>query len=189
MTAMTFEYPELSGKRLELIHEIAPQARRILVLYDPGDASPRQGLATARAAAARLGLTLIEREVRTEADVGQALAALDSSDALLGIPGGITSDFHRQMIDAANAKRRPTIFHTRAASTRAALATYGASDATVAQQSARLLDKIIRGADAGELPVERPTKITFVINLNTARVLGLTIPPAVLLRVDQAIDQ
>ena len=189
MTAMTFEYPELSGKRLELMREIAPQARRILVLYDPADASPRQGLAAARVAAAKLGLTLIEREVRTGADVGRALAALDSSDALLGIPGGATSDFYEEMIDAANAKRRPTIFHTRASGTRAALATYGASDATVAQQAARLLDKVLKGADAGELPVERPTKITFVINLNTARTLGLTIPPSVLLRVDQVIDQ
>ena len=189
MTAMTFEYPELSGKRLELMREIVPQARRILVLYDPRDASPRQSLAAARVAATTLGLTLIEREVRSEADVRQALAALDSADALLGIPGGATSDFHREMIDAANARRRPTIFHTRASSTRAALATYGASDAAIAQQAARLLDKILKGADAGELPVERPTKITFVINLNTARALGLTIPQSVLLRADQVIDQ
>jgi ABC-type uncharacterized transport system substrate-binding protein len=189
MTAMTFEFPELSGKRLELMREIAPHVRRILVLYDPRDASPRQGLAAARVAAAKLGLTLIEREVRTEADVRQALVALDNTDALLGIPGGATSDSYQEMIDAANAKRRPTIFHTRASSTRAALATYGASDAAIAQQAARLLDKIIKGADAGELPVERPTKITFVINLKTARALGLTIPQSVLLRADQVIDQ
>jgi len=189
MTAMTFEYPELSGKRLELLTEIVPQVRRILVLYDPRDASPRQGLAAARVAAAKLELTLIEREVRTDADVKQALAALDSTDALLGIPGGVTSDSYGEMIAAANAKRRPTIFHTRASSTRAALATYGASDATVAQQAARLLDKIIKGADAGALPVERPTKITFVINLKTARALGLTVPQSVLLRADQVIDQ
>jgi putative ABC transport system substrate-binding protein len=189
MTAMTFEYPELSGKRLELMREIVPQVRRILVLYDPRDASPRQGLAAARIAAGKLGLMLIEREVRSDADVKQALVALDSTDALLGIPGGATSDFHREMIDAANVRRRPTIFHARTSSTRAALATYGASDATVAQQAARLLDKILKGADAGELPVERPTKITFVVNLNTARALGLTIPQSVLLRADQVIDQ
>jgi len=188
MTAVTFEYPELSGKRLELLAEIAPRTRRVLVLYDPRDASPRQGMTAAREAAATLGLTLVEREVRTEGDVTRALTELDQVDALLEVPGGLTSGHHGAMIRASNAKRRPTVFHTRTRITQDALITYGASDADIARQAARLVDKVLKGADAGELPVERPTKITLVINRGTARALGLTIPPSVLARADQIIE-
>jgi putative ABC transport system substrate-binding protein len=189
MTAVTFEYPELSGKRLELLVEIAPRTRRVLVLYDPRDASPRQGVTAAREAAATLGLTLVEREVRSEGDVTRALTELDQVDALLEVPGGLTSDHHGAMIRASNAKRRPTVFHTRTRITHDALITYGASDADIARQAARLVDKVLKGANAGELPVERPTKITLVINRGTARALGLTIPPSILARADQVIDQ
>ena len=188
MTAITFEYPELSGKRLELLRELVPSVKRVLVLYDPRDASPRQGLEAARAAASRLGLTLIEREVRTADDVTRGLDALTQADALLGIPGGLTTDHYVAMIQAAHAKGRPTVFHARTESTAAALATYGASDADVARDAARSIAKILRGADAGELPVERPSKIAFIINLKTAKALGLTIPPSLLLRADQVIE-
>jgi putative ABC transport system substrate-binding protein len=187
MTAMIFEYPELSGKRLELLREVAPRVRRVLALYDPRDASPRQGLSAARTAATTLGLTLVEREVRNAEEIVRGLNGLDEADGLLGIPGGVTSGYYETMIRAANAKRLPTIVHTRAQSTRDALLTYGASDVDVARQAARLLDKILKGANAGDLPVERPTKLTLVINLKTARALGLTIPPELLLRADQVI--
>jgi putative tryptophan/tyrosine transport system substrate-binding protein len=117
MTAITFEYPELSGKRLELLRELVPSVKRVLVLYDPRDASPRQGLEAARAAASRLGLTLIEREVRTADDVTRGLDALTQADALLGIPGGLTTGHYVAMIQAAHAKGRPTVFHARTEST------------------------------------------------------------------------
>ncbi|HET9489416.1 MAG TPA: ABC transporter substrate-binding protein [Methylomirabilota bacterium] len=188
MTAITFEYPELSGKRLELLHELVPSVKRVLVLYDPRDASPRQGLEAARAAASRLGLTLVEREVRTADDVTRSLDALTQADALLGIPGGLTTGHYVAMIQAAHAKGRPTVFHARTESTAAALVTYGASDADVARDAARSIAKILRGADAGELPVQRPSKIAFVINLKAAKALGLTIPPSLLLRADQILE-
>lgn len=188
MTAMTFEYPELSGKRLELLRELAPQVRRVLALYDSGDASPRQGAAAARAAASALGITLVEREVRNAEEITRGLKGLDEADALLGIPGGVPSGHYETMIGAANSKRLPSIFHTRTRSTRDALLTYGASDVDVARQAARVLDKILKGANAGDLPVERPTRLTLVINLKTAKALGLTVPPALLLRADQVLE-
>jgi putative ABC transport system substrate-binding protein len=188
MTALTFEYPELSGKRLELLRELALPVRRVLALYDSRDASPRQGAAAARAAATALGITLVEREVRNAEEITLGLKGLDEADALLGIPGGVTSGYHVTMIGAANSKRLPSIFHTRMRSTRDALLTYGASDVEVARQSARALDKILKGANAGDLPVERPTRLMLVINLKTAKALGLTIPPSLLLRADQVIE-
>lgn len=186
-TGMTFEYPELSGKRLELLKEIAPKTRRVLVLYDPRDDSPRQSLAAARQAAPSLKVTLIERAVRSREDVTQALKILNNADAILEIPGGQPTAEQKAIIQATNDKRLPTIFHARGSSTEHALASYGASDAEIARQAARLVDKILKGANAGELPVERPTKLEFVISLKTAKQIGLAIPPNVLARADRVI--
>jgi putative tryptophan/tyrosine transport system substrate-binding protein len=188
MTAMTFEYPELSGKRLELLRELAPRVRRVLTLYDSRDASPRQGAAAARAAATALDITLVEREVRNADEITRGLKGLDEVDGLLGIPGGVTSGHHETMIAAANSKRLPSVFYTRTRSTRDALLTYGASDIDVAREAARVVDKILKGANAGDLPVERPTRLPLVINLKTAKALGLTIPPSLLARADQIIQ-
>ena len=187
MTGMTFEYPELSGKRLELIKEIIPRAQRVLALFDPRDPSPMQGLASAREAAPILRLSLVEREVKNPQDITKALAALDRSDALLSIPGGLPSGHYEEMIRAAGAKRRVTMFNARTASTLEALATYGANDAEIARQAARLVDKILNGTSAGEIPVERPIKLEFTINLITAKQIGLTVPPNVLVRADKVI--
>jgi putative ABC transport system substrate-binding protein len=187
MTGMTFEYPELSGKRLELIKEIIPRARRVLVLYDPRDPSPMQGLTAAREAAPHLGVTLVEREVKNPQDISKALAALDRSDALLSIPGGLPTGHYEEMIRAAAAKRRATMFNARTTSTMDALASYGANDTEIARQAARLVDKILNGTNAGEIPVERPIKLEFIINLKTAKQIGLTVPPNVLVRADKVI--
>ena len=188
MTAMTFEYPELSGKRLELLRELTPRAKRVLILYDSRDASPRQGAAAARAAATALGIMLVEREVRGADEITRGLKGLDEADALLGIPGGVTSGHHQTMIAAANSKRLPSVFYTRTRSTYDALLTYGASDVDVAREAARLVDKILKGANAGDLPVERPTRLRLVINLKTAKALALTMPPSLLLRADHVIE-
>lgn len=188
MTAMMFEYPELSGKRLELLRELVPRVRRVLVLYDSRDASPRQGVAAARAAATALGITLVEREVQNAEEITHGLKGLDEADALPGVPGGVTSGHYERMIGAASARRLPSVFHTQTQSTRDALLTYGASDVDVARQAARMLDKILKGTNAGDLPVERPTRLTLGINVKTAKALGLTVPPALLLRADQVLE-
>lgn len=186
-TGMTFEYPELSGKRLELLKEMAPKVRGVLTIYDPRDDSPKQSLAAAREAAPNLGLKLIERETRSPKDSMAALKALADADAVLAIPGGQSSADNKEIIQAANAKRLPTIFHARTGGTADALASYGANDRDIARQSARLVDKILKGAKAGEIPVERPTKLEFVISLKTAKHIGLTVPPNVLARADRVI--
>ena len=187
-TAMTFEYPELSAKRLEILKELAPRMKRVLVLHDSRDASPRQGLIAARKVAPALAIDLIERELRGHEELARALQALRGADAVLAIPGGSTSAHHRQIIQAANAHRVPTIVHSRTASTSEALVSYGASDAGIARQAARLVDKILKGEKAGDLPVERPTKLELVINLKTAKALGLTLPPTILARADRVIE-
>ncbi|MDP2375856.1 ABC transporter substrate-binding protein [Reyranella sp.] len=187
-TAMTFEFPELSAKRLEFLKELAPSARRVLTLYDPQDVSSMQSIAVARATAPTLSLALLERKVRSAAEVARALEALDEADAFLAIPGGVTTGHFSEIIHAANAKRIPTFIHSRTALTINALASYGASDVNIARQAAKLVDKIVKGAKAGDLPVERPSRLEFVINLETARTLGLTIPTSLLGRADEIIE-
>jgi putative ABC transport system substrate-binding protein len=188
MTALTFEYPELSAKRLELLRELGPSIRRVLVLYDPRDASPRQGTTAARAAARALGFTLLEVQVRNAQEITEGLKKLDDADALLGIPGGITSAHYEAMIGAANSRHRPTVLFTHSPSTRNALLSYGASDIEVARQAARALVKIFKGANAGDLAVERPSKLTLVVNLKTAKALGIAVPRALLVRADEVIE-
>ena len=186
-TGMTFEYPELSGKRLELLKEVAPRVRRVLVMYDPRDDSPKQGMEAARDPAPKLGITLVVRETRTSQEITQALKALSDVDGFLAIPGGQPTAHYKEIIQAANAKRLPTIFHARTGSTEEALASYGANDSDIARQAARVVDKILKGTKAGEIPVERPTKLLFIINLKTAKQIGLTIPPNVLARANKVI--
>ena len=187
-TGMTFEFPELAGKRLEILKEMAPRIRRVLALFDPRDASPRQNMEAARAAAPRLGLVLVEREARSREELLRGLETLRDVDAVLGIPGGFPSGHHEEIIRRAHARRRPTMFYTRTAGAEDAVATYGASDVTTARQAARLVDKILKGAEAGDLPIERPTTLEFIINAKSAKALGVTIPPALLYRVDRVIE-
>lgn len=188
MTGMTFEYPELTGKRLQLLTEIDPRIRRILILHDPRDASPRQHVEAAREAAATLRVKLVEREARTPEDIVRGLDALREADAFLAIPGGMPSSHYDAIVRAANARRLPTMLYSRTRSTAAALASYGASDVEVARQAARLVDKILKGTDAGDLPVERPTVVRLIVNLGTAKALALKIPQPFFLRVDQVIE-
>jgi len=187
-TAMTFEFPELSAKRLELLNAIVPQARRVLVLYDPGDVSPRQGLAAAREAAPQFSMSLVERQTHRSADISSVFGAIDDADAVLAIPGGATSAHHQEIIAIANARRLPTMFNSRTGSTFEALASYGASDLDIAREAARLVGKILKGEKAGDLPVERPATLEFVINLKTAQLIGLNVPPMLIARADSVIE-
>jgi putative tryptophan/tyrosine transport system substrate-binding protein len=188
MTAVTFEYPELSAKRLELLKAVNPKIRRVLVVYDPSDASPQQGMTAAREAAPKLGMALVEHEARGANDVTRASAVLDEVDAVMAIPGGLTSAHYQDIIRAAHSKLRPTFFHDRTATTTEALASYGANERDVARGAARLVAKILNGEKAGDLPIERPTRLKLTINLKTAKALGLDVPPSLLARADEVIE-
>jgi putative ABC transport system substrate-binding protein len=187
-TAMTLDYPELAGKRLELVQEMLPRVRRVLILYDPRDGSSRQGAATAREAASQLGLTLVERETRSRDDIARGLEALAEVEAVLMIPGGLPTSHYAEIIRAANAKRVATMFHARTGSTMEALVSYGASEAEIARQLARHVAKVLTGVKAGDLPVERPMKLELVISLKIAKQIGVTFPPEVLMQANRVLQ-
>ena len=180
---------ELVPKRMEIFHGLIPGLKRVLLVYDATNAVAVSRLQVHRDAAQRLGLTLVERPVRTEEEARSVISAIRKSDVdgifsprllSLNIPGVI--------LDIAPKRAIPTMFDDVFFVEQAGLASYAASNYGLGRQAARLVDKILKGARPGDVPVEQPTKFELVINLKTAKALGLTIPPSVLLRADEVIQ-
>ena len=188
LTGMTFEFPELSAKRLELLKEIAPTARRVGIVYDKRDSSPRQGFAAARQVAERLGVQLVEIDVESLAPGAGAAVRSDKLDGLILIPGGAISTVTEIAMKLASAQRIVSVAWTRNQATREATLSYGAVDSEVARNAARLVVGVLNGQRAGDMPVEQPTKFEFVISLKSAKALGITVPQAMLLRADEVIQ-
>ena len=180
---------ELAPKRMEIFRELVPSLKRILVPYDATNVYAVSQLAAYRDAARRLGLTLVERPVRTEEEARAAITRVRKGEVdgifasrflSLNIPGFI--------LDTGSKQRLPTMFHNSFLVERGGLASYSATDKQLGRQAARLVDKILKGVKPADLPIEQPTNFELVINLKTAKALGLTIPPSILLRADQVIE-
>ncbi len=178
----------LSPKRLELFREIIPGLKRVLFTYDAAEAYAVAVAKVYREAAHRLGIALMERAVRTmeEAEATLAQVRKDEVDGLLtlrccslNIPGLV--------LEATSQQRVPTMFSSAFLVERGGFASYGPNSYETGRQAARLVDKIIKGVNPADIPVEVNTKIEFAINLKTAKALGLTIPPEVLFQATKVI--
>jgi len=178
------------GKYLELLKEAVPKLTRVAILLDPtfpGLTAVRQEV---EAEARKLGLTLASIEVQHPDDVEQALARVpkERPGALWVLPVGAIATRVRQVIAFATKERLPTIFPARFFAEVGGFMSYAADREDLARRSAAYVDRILKGAKPGDLPVEQPSKFELVINLRTAKALGLTIPPALLQRADQVIE-
>jgi putative ABC transport system substrate-binding protein len=180
---------ELVPKRMEIFRELIPRLKRVLVPYDGTNPDAVAQLAVVREAARRLGLTLVERPVRSEEEARATITGLRKGDAdgifslrflSSNIPGFILEIAARGLI--------PTMFHIPFFVERGGLASYSANTYELGKQAARLVDKILKGARPADIPVEQATKFELVINLKTARALGLTVPPSLQLRADRLIE-
>jgi len=180
---------ELGPKRMEIFRELVPGLKRMLLPYDASNSYAVAQLPAYRDAARRLGLTLVERPVRTEKEAETVLAKIRKGDVdgifaprflSLNIPGFV--------LDSAQKQGLPTMFHGLFFAERGGLAAYSASDAQLGRQAARLVDKILNGARPADLPVEQPTTFELVVNLKTAKTLGLSIPAPILLRANRVIE-
>ena len=180
--------PELEGKRVELLKEALPKIRRVAFLGTKSDWEDPFGRST-QAAARALGITLIHAE-HTPDEYGDAFAKIvhDHPDALL-VPN-TTSNFARRhlIVDFATKSRLPGMGYVRNFTEDGGLMSYGPDFRDQFRRLAIYVDKILKGAKPADLPVEQPTKFELVINLKTAKALGLTIPQSLLLRADQVIE-
>jgi len=190
ITGMSLLATELSGKRLELLKEIVPGLARVGVLWNPNNASVALKFKETSAAARVLGLHLQSLEARQASDLdGQFQAAARAhTDALVTADDQFLSSQRTAIAELAVRHRLPLMSEFREFAEAGGLCSYGPSLIDLARRTATYVDRILKGARPGDLPVEQPTKFELLVNLRTARALGLSIPPSVLLRADQVID-
>jgi ABC-type uncharacterized transport system substrate-binding protein len=186
-TGSTFTPAEAAGKRLELLKEIVPKLSRVAVLWDPRSLSNALAWKEIQLPARQLRVQLHSLEVKSPDDLDRAFkeATRVRVDAVMSLVGGGTM---RRTADLAAKSRLPSIHSHRTFVESGGLVTYGPDISELFRRAARYVDKILRGAKPADLPVEQPNKFELVINLKTAKALGLTIPQSVLLRADQVIQ-
>src|SRR5207237_4433429 len=174
----------LSGKRLELLKEAIPKLSRVAILWNPTNEGAKRQWQEAQSAARKLRMTLQSLEVRDPNDVPKAFAVMTQKhpDALITVASALTTAYRPIIIEFAVKQRLPTMFALKADVEAGGLISYSANLPAVFRRAAHYVDRILKGAKAGDLPIEQPTKFELVINLKTARALGLTIPQTVLLR-------
>ena len=180
----------LTQKRLGILKETLPGAARVAVLSDPDSPIRAPQWRDAVAAAPRLGLRLQRLDIRKRGDLTRAFqaAANGKADAVLALADALNTVFTRDIIDLAAKHRLPTMVEDRERVEAGALMGYAAEPREAYRRAASYVDRILRGAKPGDLPVEQPTSFELVINLKTAKALGLTIPPSVLLQADAVIE-
>jgi ABC-type uncharacterized transport system substrate-binding protein len=181
---------ELVGKRLELLKEIVPKLSRVAVLWNPQSAVATAYWREIQLPARQLGIDLHSIEVRNPADLDRAFAAASKARAggLFVIQDPLMVANLKRIVGLAAKSRLPSIYHLSEFADAGGLASYGTDRADMFRHAAAYVDKILKGAKPGDLPIDRATKFELVVNLKTARALGLAIPQELLLRVDRVIE-
>jgi putative ABC transport system substrate-binding protein len=180
---------ELAPKRLEIFRDLVPQLKRVLFPYAAGEPLVNSQLDSYRQAAQRLGITLVERPVQTQAEARAALIGLQRTevDGILS-PRFLSLNIPGFIIEVGLQQGIPTMLHASFHVEQGGLASYAADLYHLGRQAARLVDRIIKGGKPAEIPVEQTTRFELVVNRRTAAALGLAIRPEILLRVDRFVD-
>ena len=189
MTGITWLAFELVGKRLELLKEVVPRVSRVAVLASPAHPGEQRELMETQTTARALGTTLQYHQVTASADVERAFDATikENANALLVFPDPVTMRHRKEIAEFAAKNRLASVFGFKEYVESGGLMSYGPSRDEPQRRIAVYVDKILKGAKPADLPVELPMKFEFVINLKTAKQIGLTIPPNVLARADRVI--
>ena len=190
MTGFSHLLTENTGKRLELLKELVPACRTVLVVFDPTNPTSQAAIAAAHASAKKLDVRLRERHIGNHDEAVKTIREIDrqSIDAMLMIPDSLVVNAGRQIIEMAQRLKLPVMFHEDTWVNRGGLASYGPSFVDLGRRAAAYVDRILKGAKAGDLPIEQPTRFDLVINVKTARALGLTIPRELQLLADRLIQ-
>jgi putative ABC transport system substrate-binding protein len=186
---LSIQASEIASKRLELLREAVPHLRKLAIMFDAGYAATVREMDEAQSAARALSLEVAPHGIRRAEDIAPAFDALKSqADALYVAVDALVLANGTQIAALARSMRLPTIFDDRIIVQAGGLMSYGASISALFRRAAEYVDKILRGAKPGDLPVEQPTKFELVINLKTAEGLGLTIPEPLLIAADEVIE-
>jgi putative tryptophan/tyrosine transport system substrate-binding protein len=190
ITGLSQMTPDLSGKRLELLKQIVPDVSAVALFYNPEDQLSILDWKEARLSAQRLGIEVHSLEVRNAVDLEKGLreAVTSRVGALAIVPAPILFENLKPIADFAMQARLPSIFHLREFAAAGGLVSYGVDRSDLFRRAATYVDKILKGANPADLPVQQPTKFELVINLRTARTLGLTISPNLLGIADEVIE-
>ena len=190
VTGLTSISAELGGKRLELLKRLVNNASRVAVLYNPADRSNVLLFKELQEAAPALTLTLQPFEVREPSEFEGAFAAMtrDRADAMFGAAGILTFQHRQTVVDFAANSRLPTLWGHRQFVEAGGLMSYAVNFYDQIRRTAAYVDQILKGAKPGDLPVQQPTKFEFILNLKTAKALGLTVPPGVIAIADEVIE-
>jgi putative tryptophan/tyrosine transport system substrate-binding protein len=190
ITGLTLMHPELIGKQLDLLKQAVPRVSRVAVLWNAANPAKILDWRELKPAARTLGIALQSREVRRPADFDAAFAAIrdERPDGLLTLGDALTFSGRVSITDFAANERLPALYQYREFVEGGGLMSYGADLADSFRRAAAYVDKILKGAKPADLPIEQPTKFELVINLKTAKALGLIIPPSLLARADEIIQ-
>ena len=189
VTGLSQLQADLAGKRLELLRELLPDARRLAVLANVAFAGAVQETAEVRLAAGKFGLAVVPAEIRRAEDLAPAFEALKGRADAVYVCGDALAVTHRVRINAlALDARLPTFYSSREYVHAGGVLSYGPNFPDLFRRSADFVDKILKATKPGDIPVEQPTKFELVVNLKTARALGLTIPETFLARADEVIE-
>ena len=190
ITGLATMAPDLSGKRLGLLKEAFPRIARVAVLWNSANRAKAEDWRETQGAAHALGVTLQSREVRGPDDFPSAFSSMTTQrpDAFLTLDDRLLLNSRTSIVAFAANQRLPAIYPQRDYTDAGGLMSYGPSISDLFRRAASYVDKILKGAKPGDLPIEQPNKFEFVINLKTAKALGLTIPSSLLLRADQVIE-
>jgi putative ABC transport system substrate-binding protein len=190
ITGLTSITPVLAAKRLELLKEIVPGLARVAVLWTPKSPASRYAWKVIQRPAQQLGLQLHSMELRSPNDLGKAFgdAVRAGAGALISTSGLIPTFGRKRIMGLAVKSRLPAIFTNAATVNAGGLISYNRATEDLYRRAATYVDKILKGAKPQDLPVEQPTKFRLVVNLKTAKVLGITFPRSILLRADKVIE-
>ena len=189
VTGLTVQPADLNGKRFQLLREVMPRMKRLSVLMNFNVAGGGQEAAGIRSAAKSLGIDVSIIPIETGDDMGRAVMQLsERTDALYVFSEPFTNANKEKIVEAARIVKLPTIFGFREFVDAGGLISYGPNFTDLFKRAADLTDKILRGAKPAEIPVEQPVKFELVINLKTARAIGLDVPGTLLARADEVIE-
>jgi putative tryptophan/tyrosine transport system substrate-binding protein len=193
VTGLSLQSPDLASKRVELLREVIPRLRRLAVLADVGYPAAVLELGEVQAAARTLGLEVAPLEIRRAEDIALAFEQLKAqrdtqADALYVVGNALTVANRTRINTLTLTARLPTMFSNRDQAQVGGLMSYGPNIPDLFRRAGEIVDKILRGTNPANIPVEQPTKFELVVNLTTAKALGLEVPPTLLARADEVIE-